>query len=441
MSKEKTLKIPPPAYMFLPFYIDQDVGWSRAWNSFASLTHFSRWQQPVAEYHTGIKPNEYYIAKGEAEQFQEEMKPHLQRIEVLRSLLHDLEAKLKVAEFSIDIDAYREEVKELLVLCDGLKKSEEEVKDELVDLYNNKTVIESQIAIAKKALSAINLDYTYAAESLLEEHIECPSCGTEYSNTFAERLALAMDEERCSHLLQELNHDLEKLDDWIEKANKKYAGISKNAARAVELLNTRQGEVQLKDLIDSAGRKEVQHLLRRDIEDVQKEVGKAQVEIAARKAVMSRLADKKRTKEITGIFHGYLRDYLSRLGVTAIEAESLGKIQSQPSATGSEQPSALLAYFFSILSVMEEVSLGSLCPIVVDTPNQQEQDPLNKERIYSFLRDFQPKKSQMVLALGDEAGIDFGGKTVEFFEEGALMNRDEFEASANWINRLLSHVN
>ena len=177
LSDENELLVPPPAYMFLPFYIDQDTGWTKPWNSFERLGQFKKWQTAVAEYHTGIRPNGYYIAQGEAKKFQEELKVPTQRRDVLKGILLDLEEKLKVADFSIDVEAYREELRELLVLCDQLKKMEDAIKEELVAIYNNKTVTEAQIVIAKNALSEVRSDYEFASDTMLEEHIECPTCG------------------------------------------------------------------------------------------------------------------------------------------------------------------------------------------------------------------------------------------------------------------------
>ena len=246
LSKENELLVPPPAYMFLPFYVDQDTGWTEAWASFDRLTQFKKWKQPVAEYHTGIRPNQFYVAKGEAEQFQEELKPHTQKRNALRAILRDLEEKLKVANFSIDIDAYREEVKELLVLCDQLKKEEDKVKEALVALYNHKTVVESQIAITRHTLMEINKDYTYATDTIADDHVECPTCGAYDENSFAERFAIALDEERCAELLRELDGELAKLDQTITDTNERYTDVGKNAIRASELLSTKQGEVELK---------------------------------------------------------------------------------------------------------------------------------------------------------------------------------------------------
>jgi len=36
--------IPPPAYFFLPFYIDQDDSWHENWSSFENLRQLSNWR-------------------------------------------------------------------------------------------------------------------------------------------------------------------------------------------------------------------------------------------------------------------------------------------------------------------------------------------------------------------------------------------------------------
>jgi len=51
---------PPPAYAFLPFYVDQDAGWVKPLDSFANLTQFIDFRKDLLEFHTGILPNEFY---------------------------------------------------------------------------------------------------------------------------------------------------------------------------------------------------------------------------------------------------------------------------------------------------------------------------------------------------------------------------------------------
>lgn len=61
---QKKVVTPPPAYLFLPFYMDQDVSWQRNWDSFKSL-YLPKARLDIINYHTGIRPNQYYQTKNE----------------------------------------------------------------------------------------------------------------------------------------------------------------------------------------------------------------------------------------------------------------------------------------------------------------------------------------------------------------------------------------
>jgi hypothetical protein len=58
-----------------------------------------------------------------------------------------------------------------------------------------------------------------------------------------------------------------------------------------------------------------------------------------------------------------------KLDVLTMSEKSYKKITSKIAETGSGNPRALLAYYFSILEVMKEFSTSMFCPIVIDSPN------------------------------------------------------------------------
>ena len=64
-SREGEFVIPPPAYFFSPFYVDQDTGWQRNWSSFASMQQFEKPRPSLALFHAGVRPNEYYAAQAD----------------------------------------------------------------------------------------------------------------------------------------------------------------------------------------------------------------------------------------------------------------------------------------------------------------------------------------------------------------------------------------
>jgi hypothetical protein len=55
VDKKDEVITPPPAYMFAPFYIDQDKSWGETWVSFKGL-YLNNSKQTLAEYHSGQKP-------------------------------------------------------------------------------------------------------------------------------------------------------------------------------------------------------------------------------------------------------------------------------------------------------------------------------------------------------------------------------------------------
>lgn len=62
MPKRDTviLETPPPAYFFVPFYIDQKKSWAAAWEGFGSLAQYQGWKSTIIKYHIGLLPKEHF---------------------------------------------------------------------------------------------------------------------------------------------------------------------------------------------------------------------------------------------------------------------------------------------------------------------------------------------------------------------------------------------
>lgn len=59
-NRSGVTETPPPAYMFMPFYIDQDSGWKQSLESFDIRGQYKNPRKAVIEFHSGIRPNRYY---------------------------------------------------------------------------------------------------------------------------------------------------------------------------------------------------------------------------------------------------------------------------------------------------------------------------------------------------------------------------------------------
>lgn len=145
-SKGESL-IPPPAYFLLPFYIDQDISWNRNWESFDRLSQFSTWRNDVVNYHTGIRPNEYYEINAGIRKHKKEISLLENERKISSNFILKISNQIKEEVVSIDTVQFKEEINELLSLYDVLNKKSSKLKQKILELENHKIHIEQQIKV------------------------------------------------------------------------------------------------------------------------------------------------------------------------------------------------------------------------------------------------------------------------------------------------------
>ncbi|MGD0918153.1 MAG: hypothetical protein ABSB22_17010 [Thermodesulfobacteriota bacterium] len=430
VEHEGEIRVPPPAFLFLPYYIDQDAGWARNWSSFENLGQFKNWRRDLIYYHTGIHPNEWYELKAEAIKLQAKQEDPSRREAMLKDVMRRLETQLSKARFDIDVKSYKKEIDELLKRCEVLRKQEEEYKDKLVDLETERIRLEAQREIVTLARQELQADYVFSSK-LEEDHVQCPTCGALYANSFAERFAIARDEDRCNSLLHQIRDDLKKVEDNIQNHRRTLADTSEELNAVNALLAEKQGEVTLKDLIENEGKRGMAATLQKNLEEVQGEIAKIQTQLRDIDEKIKKYADPAGTREIIHKYQESLRRYRAYLNLT--KHEGSGAIEASVKESGSDLPRAMLAYFFSILNVVGSFGSSTFCPIIIDAPRQQEQDDVNHRIMLQFIRDNRPEGSQLILGLVDDCGIDFGGSVVDMTEKYSVLREKDYKEIAGEI--------
>ena len=426
-NQQNQLISPPPAFLFLPYYIDQDISWQKNWSSFSQLQIIRKYREPIVSYHTGLKPNEYYQTKGEIEQYSSIIKDLEDERQVLKNVLARVKDKMTQVDFNIDIESFKQEIKELLVECDVLKGKQEQLKSKLVDFYNLKLSVESQLIIAKNALNETRKDYKHATEIIVEDHVDCPTCGAHYENSFVERFEIAKDEDRCKELIVELTREQKEIDDKIEKENAAYNRTNEEFMRIEAILENKKGEVKLRDVIENAGRNELKTVFEENSQTILQNIHLNAIKQKELQDKLKALTDKQRREEIMSLYNKLMKQYLFQLDVKTMSEESYKKIDTQIPETGSALPRALIAYYFSIFQVMKKYTTSAYCPIIIDSPNQQAQDLGHVDKILKFINENQPEGSQLILGIEELYNVDFNCEIVELKDEKSLLQASEYE--------------
>ena len=107
---------------------------------------------------------------------------------------------------------------------------------------------------------------------------------------------------------------------------------------------------------------------------------------------------------------------------------------------GSALPRTLLAYQFAILRLLETFSPMVMCPLIIDSPRQQDPDPERLRAILQFVRDRRPKGQQLVLAFVNGADVRFSGIVHEVNGFHHVLREEEYSDIARETRVLIDQL-
>jgi len=438
-NTSKKYVIPPPAFQYLPYYVDQDKGWSKPWDSFENLTHFSGWKSDLINYHSGIKPKEYY----ELSALIGDIKTSCKEKEAERTVIINAQSKIEEdhppVSFDIDINSYKNEIEYLLKKCNELHIEEEKYRMKLSDLRSHEIILQNQLDIAKASLKEIEKDYEFTLK-ITDNHVDCPICGTEFENSLIERFSLVEDAEACREMILELNGKLKELRTKIDPIEKEFMDNKNKTNKINKILEEKKGAIKLHDLIQSESQKEIRKIFRSRIDLYSDELGALYDD--EKKYVKDRkiYTDKERTRKIKDTYNAFMSKFLPVIDVYGLTEDDYKDIPAKVKEKGSDHPRAMMAYYYSFLHTIKQFSTSYYFPIVIDSPNQQDQDDQNVPRIMDFVLNKKPESSQLVLGTVELHGARYDGYLVELNDKYSLLSKKEYEEVDSIISPLFNAV-
>ncbi|WP_340618957.1 hypothetical protein [Xenorhabdus entomophaga] len=235
-NRQGGLDCPPPAYYFLPFYIDQQKSWDEPWNSFESLGQYTNFKPNLIKYFCGyIKPAHFEIEEEIYEQkaVEREATQQVERISAAIEVLEEVAGQSNIAvtetEFEVIQAEIEQELQEFTQCQTQLFDQQTQLRTEIYDL-------EQQHLIATTSIQELDEDYIFAVENIPNDILECPLCGVEHDNSLLSRAGLLADksslEDEAVSLgsslrekyaqLKELDDELKFVKAEVDRINSKY---------------------------------------------------------------------------------------------------------------------------------------------------------------------------------------------------------------------------
>ncbi len=431
---------PPPAYAFLPFYVDQDSGWAKPLKSFDRLTQYANFKTSVVEFHSGIRPNEYYELTAAKKQLELQSKELGQERSVVQIAITRLQLDPGFSGIELSVEGHEDAIEDLLVKLKSVRELRQIRAAELADIVDQRVLIDEQMAIVEASIAELSKDSQWATDDV-RDAIPCPTCGTIHLNDFANRFAILTDREECFTFLGDAQQKKRQLAKSVEGIEKQIHSADATIAEIQGILDERRGDVTLREVIENEGRRAAATLLRDQIEQLETQIGKAVSEISDIDGKISDIDDPAVRQTVEKYYAGFMSQYMRALNVLDADNDAVSKISGRIVETGSEQPRLLLAYILALDVTIRKFSTAFAAPLVIDSPVQQEQDMTNAPAIINLVTSPRPHGGQTIIGT-----ISLHDNTVDpqmirvFSEKKSILSADEYEAVYARLSPLMERM-
>ena len=393
----------------------------------------------MIEYHLGIRPQSYYDAKKKEMEFSEKKSALQAERNVLSTALATFQKRSSQIQVSLDPVAFKEELDQLVDSYNLQRARQQDALSKVKDIRNERNAIDTDIAILRRSISELSADYEYAARLETPDVVGCPTCGTEFENSFQERFGLLDDVDYCRGILDQRQKARIEVSEKLDAAEREYRSVGQETHEMELLLNRKKSEVSLRDIVASEGNKEMVISLSADIASKDELIEEVQKAIDGLKGDLK--LDSKKKKGILEYYQARMKEYLNALNVFVLEesdyAEPTRVIKNN--ALGSDLPRALLAQYFALLHTLNKFGGTKVIPLIIDSPQQQEQDSNNLDAIFKFIFTKALDGQQLILgtistqAVSSEIIPEDANRITISNEKYSVLRRDQYVESIDEV--------
>ncbi|CAL2103701.1 conserved protein of unknown function [Tenacibaculum sp. 190130A14a] len=436
-QKTGSQETPPPAYYFIPFYIDQKRSWANAWDNFEKLGQYRGWKSTIVKYHVGLLKPEHFKLESEKTEKKENQKNIESEVAKIETTLDVIESYIPDAVNTVTtvpaIDKITDSIKKDLEL---LQLNQEELLHKTAINNSEKSYLYQQQVMTEKLISELDKDYKYSVENIAEDEIECPLCGVVHENSIVNRTSIMTDKTQAENQLDEIIKSIDKVDKKITSNAKKLEDVRSQISVINEkyvIEDESDSKIDFNQIIESVAGNSIKTNVSKTKGFKKTQIAIITKEIKELKKEQKALTTKDETDTILNYFNSTLSNYIKQLDAEAVNLSEINSpldynkvIKEGGAAEGAR---AILGYYLTIFSMVEKFGNETKSPLVIDTPNQQEQSFTNYEKIVNILTSSLLKKNQIILsAMENEQLKPYTDEAhIITLDDKKLLHKDKYE--------------
>ncbi|WP_455678285.1 hypothetical protein [Sharpea azabuensis] len=434
---EGTIVKCPPAYYYMPYYVDQENGWSANSYSFDRMGQFDLPQRKNSYFfHLGVLDSSYVNVAKLHKANDKQISFLTKEIEKYRTVVETLQAGLDETQMSFDTETLEKaiasrqaEIRRILSDIASIRSTLIEAEDTKVHLEYEKEVLSRYI---KKKQPVLN--------SMGGAVLECPRCGMMFQRDVTQQLEKI-------YLIESLHDDYTSISEKLVALERRICKYRQKFEAKQRVLSDYESSLELNKGAYNAylKSKATGQLLREYRDQIAADIAEIE-ELRAVNSGYAKLLDAY-TKERTTVN----TTYLSKLGnlCTHLDVPADQIIEnSEPGtslvASGAYGPRCKIA---QILAFVETQRLNApeliTFPIVIDSPNVLEQDDEHLDSVIRTLLTWDKTDNQIIVASiqGKETAEELGNVNIISLTnpKNHLLNSGEYSELETEIVEVFTH--
>jgi hypothetical protein len=400
------VETPPPAFYFLPFYIDQKRSWAKAWDNFDNLAQYQNWKSTIIRYHVGLLTSEHFDIESEKSDKKVAQKTYENEVVKFDTAIEIVDSYIpQTLQTVTNVSALNEITENIKADLKSLQESQEMLLNNMAILNSEKAYLYQQQILTEKLIFELDKDYKYSVENIEDEEIECPLCGVVHENTIINRTSILTDKAQAENQLKVLLSEMEKLSSKMKKNENELS----DARIRIEEINTKyvieevnEPPVNFNQIIESIAAKSIKEGVIQSKTIKQTEIKQIDDDIKKLTKEQKELITKETIESINESFKSILTKYIKSLDAEAVNLSEINspldynKIIKEGGA--AEGVRAILAYYLTIFTMVDMFGNEVKSALIIDTPNQQEQSHTNYDKIVRLLTSQFTNDTQIIMS-------------------------------------------
>ena len=382
----------PPAFTFMPYYIDQDIGWAGLYESFLSLDQFEKKERIKSVYfHLGLYTKWTIEKMGERDRLKEEIAELQEREKeirvTLKALLDEIQ-NLIIADNEEELEKHLTVPKErIAALVDAAGK----VRNRIQELQTTLQQHEYQLTIIKEYQKIQSPE-----EPNKKPLHTCPRCGYEFDDEIYSLVRSSYNQSNEDYLLKQIELIISSIKAELQKQEQEYVRLMAELREQEKAFDESQDAydayIRHRGLRETVRKYQVELaeniVAQRDKEDEIKELNKALRKIEGK-------------KDIEAGYIEHVKGNIIRLNAWDASFEGKIKLLTPIAAQGSLEGKIVLSQYIGLFQTMDGSHSSVIrFPFVVDSPRGNEASDASSRDILNMIAEIH-SLPQVVLATVD----------------------------------------